>query len=169
MSIATYIRPVYNEDKVCIVNTADFALITEKALESPLQRFRICVHPDNGSPIHEMFICLNKNTYVQPHKHINKTESYLLLKGELDIIFFDEEGNETSRASLTEHSAGGNFFLRAESSLWHTVLVKSDYVIMFETTNGPLDPTKTVFADWAPPPRDEDGVKSFMNKLSGNV
>ena len=39
-----------------------------------------------------MFVCLHKDTYVAPHFHKNKTESYHIIEGKVDIYFFNKKG-----------------------------------------------------------------------------
>ena len=39
-----------------------------------------------------MFIVHPKGTYVRPHKHIKKAESMIVLKGKVDYLIFNENG-----------------------------------------------------------------------------
>ena len=42
-----------------------------------------------------MFIALSDETYIRPHKHLNKSESLHVLEGSADVVFFDEKGKIT--------------------------------------------------------------------------
>ena len=66
-------------DDVFNVSENNFPLDSEKikklvdeARKSSRKRARLCVHNDNDSNLHEMFIAKLKSTYVRPHKNHNK-------------------------------------------------------------------------------------------------
>ena len=40
------------------------------------------------------------------------------------------------------------FLFRISNSAWHTVVPKSDFVIIHEVTKGPFNKNSSEFADW---------------------
>ena len=40
-----------------------------------------------------MFIVLSKETYIRPHKHVNRIESLHVVEGKARAVFFDEIGS----------------------------------------------------------------------------
>jgi cupin fold WbuC family metalloprotein len=129
------------------------------------RRARINAHPSNDSNVHEMIIAFLKDSYVPPHRHQNKTESFHVIKGELDVVFFNEKGEINNRIELSDYSSGAPFYFRSNNKNWHTVIIKSDYAIIHETTKGPFNPSQTEYASWAPTYNDSKEVKIFMNSL----
>ena len=67
---------------VCLA-AADVERVREQSLRSARQRARICAHPVTDDPLHEMIICLNRGTYIRPHRHAGKSESFHMIEGEL--------------------------------------------------------------------------------------
>ena len=59
--------------------------------KNPRQRARYCTHSLVDDEVHEMVIYHKEGTYIRPHKHIGKTESFHLIDGEADVVFFDDE------------------------------------------------------------------------------
>ena len=112
--------------------------LKKKAFNSRLKRSRICVHRDNKDKIHEMFVCLHKDTYVAPHYHKNKTESYHIIEGRVDFYFFNKKGKVSKKINLNVKSKKQNFYLRIGPNIHHTLVPKTNYVIFHEVTNGPF-------------------------------
>lgn len=112
-----------------------------------------------------MLIGLCRDTYVRPHRHLDKTESFHVIEGVIEVILFDESGHIGRRVMLG--SSGGRlpFYIRSVNRVWHSVLIHTDFALIHETTNGPFDPKKTEFPSWAPAPDDEEAVGRFMLRL----
>jgi hypothetical protein len=51
---------------------------------------------------------------------------------------------------------------------YHTFIVKTD-LLFHETTTGPFDPADTLFAPWSPEETDPEGIRAFMEDLTGRV
>ena len=82
-------------------------------------RFR---HRDAAETLHEMFICLHRDTYIRPHKHDGKSESFHIVQGEVDVLIFDGRGKVTQVVSLGEFSSGNPFYYRLAVPAFHCVL-----------------------------------------------
>ena len=93
----------------------------------------------------------------------------MILEGELDLIYFNDIGEIKEIFELSDANSGKPFFLRSENELWHTLLIKSDYVILIETTNGPLNKKLTKFAEWSPESDNLDKVNSYLKELENTV
>ena len=50
------------------------------------------MHRDLNDLLHEMIIVIDKNSYIRPHKHLWKSESFHLIYGEADIVIFNDYG-----------------------------------------------------------------------------
>jgi cupin fold WbuC family metalloprotein len=157
--LKTNVLPISSNDCLNLVNS------TQKSL---LKRSRICAHKDNEDLIHEMIIHFSKDSYIRPHKHINKTESYLILEGEVDLIYFNDDGKIIESHSLFSYKnakENQNFYIRTSNMLFHTLYIKSDYLLMLEITNGPFNKKESIFAEWAPTQEKEEEIKYFLNSL----
>ena len=129
------------------------------------KRVRICLHKNQKSKLHEMIIILSKDTYIRPHKHIDKAESLHVIEGSADVIFFDYKGKIIKKIRLTAKKDKFTFYYRLSSSVFHTFKLKSKHFIFHETTEGPLLKKKTIYAKWSPSENNQFEVKKFINTL----
>jgi len=140
--------------------------IKQAAQEAPLGRARICLHHDNTDNIHEMIIAFCKDSYIRPHKHIDKSESFHVIEGELLVAFFDETGEVTHKIKMGPYGSSHTFVYRLSSSLWHMVIPLSEFVVIHETTAGPFMKEEVIFPEWAPEDSDIKGIKILLDRIA---
>lgn len=128
-------------------------------------RMRLCAHRAADEPIHEMLIALSKATYIRPHRHAGKSESVHVIKGHGDLVRFDESGRLHDVLRIGPHGSGYCFYYRMATPEYHTLIVRSDVLVVHETTNGPFRPTGTEFAPWAPDEGDAAGRAAFLAQV----
>lgn len=158
----------YAEKRLVVVNRQNVEFLKKQALGNQRQRSRLCAHNHTEDITQEMIIILGKGNYVHPHKHLDKSESFHIIEGSADLIFFDEEGQVTDVVELGDYASGNMFYYRIAESLYHSVIVTSDIFVFHETTEGPYiqsHRTDTVFASWAPKESDAQAVKLYMDSL----
>ena len=150
------------------LSARDVADVVARARRSPRKRARLCAHPTPADSMHEMVICLARGTYVRPHRHAGKSESFHVIEGELDVVLFDDSGSIADVIELGPYQSGKTFFYRLMVPAFHTVLVNTPHVLFHETTNGPFDPATTEFAAWAPG-EGEEGVVAYLDRIRAEV
>jgi cupin fold WbuC family metalloprotein len=150
------------------VTAADVAEVVARATRSPRKRARLCAHPSPSDALHEMLICLARETYVRPHRHADKSESFHIIEGELDLVLFDDAGAVIDVIAMGPYQSGKAFFYRLMEPCFHTILVKTPYALFHETTNGPFDAADTEFAEWAPT-EGEPEVTRYIERLRSEV
>ncbi len=140
-------------------------LLKEETLTSPKKRSRICIHKSNEELVHQMIIAMPQNHYVQPHKHIGKSESYQVIEGEALFVQFDEKGNvaHTNPLNSLHH------FTNTAEAKYHTLIVLSDFFVFTETTNGPFDPKANIPAPWAPSENEDEVIALYQQKLINSI
>ena len=139
-----------------IRNNQDTIYIDRKKLEElkilaqkdPNKRARICLHKNDEEMVQEMIIAFCKDSYIRPHRHIDKSESYHIIEGRIEIIFYNDNGIEIDKVVLSDKMDEHPFLFRISNSDWHTVVPKSDFVIIHEVTKGPFNKNSSEFADW---------------------
>lgn len=139
--------------------------LQEQAKTTKNHRARICVHGNEHSPVHEMFIAMTDQSYVRPHKHLTKDESCQIFKGEVVAVLFDDHGNVERFQELGDIQSGKDFYLRLRPSTWHCLLLLSDILVFKEVVAGPFDMDDCEFPEWAPDGSDPVAVKQFQEKL----
>ena len=157
---------LYTDDPIVEVGRADIQGLKQAALSNPRRRIRLCGHRDVGATLHEMLIVHARDTYVRPHKHLNKSESFHVVEGVADIVVFDDSGNVTTVVPMGDYASGRKFFYRLSDPCFHTLLITSEFFVFHETTNGPFARTDTVFAPWAPEDKDEVAGQRFLQETA---
>ena len=153
-------------DDIAKVDRSDIEWLKAQAAKNPRERVRLCAHLDAGDAVHEMLIVHTKNTYIRPHKHPGKTESFHLIEGALDIVVFEDSGEIREHIPMGDYASGGRFFWRLSTSYFHTVIPRSDVVVFHETTSGPfVRETSKADADWSPDENDNEANTRFMAEL----
>ncbi len=157
---------LYTSDPITKVSFSDIEILKAKASGNRRRRVRLCAHSSINDSLHEMLIVHTKDAYVRPHKHPNKSESYHLIEGELQIVVFDDAGGVCEGIQIGPYGSGRTFFYRLSDSYFHMVIPVSDFVVFHETTNGPFRREDTVFAPWAPEDSDHTAVRNYMEHLA---
>jgi len=159
----------YTEEKVISLGKRDITLLIELAKANSRRRVRLCCHSSLDDTLHEMVIVHERNTYVRPHKHLNKTESMTVLLGEADYVTFSQDGEITEVLTLGDPRSEHTFFQTIRDERFHTLLVRSDWLAFVETTKGPFKKEDNVDAKWSPPSKKEKEVQSFLKSLIKEV
>ena len=157
---------VYETDgEIAMLTARDVAFLKRAAAVNPRRRARICAHHGTGDRLHEMVMVHAGGVYIRPHKHLDKSESFHIIEGRLKVFLFDDAGKLTQTIQMGEPGSGDVFFYRLQSSVYHSVLPESDFVVYHEVTNGPFDPARTIPAPWAPAEGDAAKSAKFLKSL----
>jgi cupin fold WbuC family metalloprotein len=148
---------LYAEDPIVQVDRQDIEFLIKRAVQSPRQRVRLCTHKDTSDRLHEMLIVHGRNCYVRPHKHLAKSEAFHVIQGVVDVVLLDEAGKVVEVIKMGDYASGRKFYYRLADPLYHTLLIRSEWLVFHEITNGPFKREDTVFAPWAPE-LDDDGA-----------
>ena len=72
------------------------------------------------------------------HRHKNTDETYIILRGKLDVKFYNEQKElvETYRLDPTE----GKFGIHIPANSWHNIEVLETGTVIFEVKEGPYFP-----------------------------
>lgn len=156
---------LFADDDIVVVDGELLQTLRDMAKAAPLKRSRYCLHRSSEDPIQEMVIAFARGSYVRPHRHNGKSESFHILEGLLQVILLDDDGRVMRRIPLGPPGSGRPSVYRISCNAWHYVLIESESVIFHETTNGPFIPGQTEFATWAPDGTDNVAVADFVERL----
>src|SRR3989338_2671222 len=157
------------DERIVNLGAKEIEFLKSQVYQNERKRVRLCAHKNVEDKLHEMFVVYVKETYVRSNKHIKKEESLHIIEGAADFVFFDEEGNITNVVPLGNYSSGRQFYCRIPESVYHTFIIRSDIIVIHESTPGPFRREDTVFASWAPEEGDRIRVEKFMNELEKKV
>lgn len=122
-------------------------------------------HPTYHDPINRMLNAFEPGTYVQPHKHEDpdKREVFLVLKGKLAMVFFNDEGEITEHVILSHSS--GNYGVEIPPKVWHTAISLESGTVVYEIKDGPyVQANDKNFASWAPK-EEEVGCERYLEVI----
>jgi cupin fold WbuC family metalloprotein len=139
---------------------------TEKAKLSPRLRMNCNFHSELDDPVNRLLNAMEPGTYLRPHRHCNpdRDEIFLLLRGRVAILIFDDAGNVTEQAVLDPQQ--GCFGGEIPAGVWHGLLVLETGSVIYEVKQGPYAPLSPEnMASWAPPAEDVEGVRHYMDSL----
>lgn len=155
----------YSDETVIELCAGDIKQLKDVAAKASRRKSRICAHKSPDDRVHEMVIVHAKDTYVRPHKHIGKSESFHVIEGTGRVVLFDNEGKIARVVELGDSRSGRTFYYRLDEPAYHTLIIDSDIIVFHETTVGPFNREDTVFAPWSPEDTDEAGKNYFLSKL----
>jgi cupin fold WbuC family metalloprotein len=154
---------------IATIGVDDIEMLRRAVGKTAKKRVRINAHSDGGDQLHEMIIAIDHTSYIRPHKHPGKSEAFHIVEGAVDIVIFDEAGEITRIVPLAAKAAGTNggaaFYYRMSGPFFHTLIIRSDLLVVHEITNGPFRPEATVFAEFAPPDCDTQAAARYRSEL----
>lgn len=112
--------------------------ITDKAKASERLRMNFNLHETLDSKAQRLINALEPGTILPVHRHQTTAETYILLRGKLKVMFYDEDGTETSRFYLNPKE--GKYGVHIPKSQWHTLEVLEKGTVIFEVKEGPYIP-----------------------------
>lgn len=140
--------------------------IGEKAKQSPRLRMNYNFHDKLEDPVNRLINAMEPGTYLRPHRHLNpdKDESFLLLRGRVVVLIFDENGKVTEKLILDPKA--GVYGADIKAGVWHGLLVLEPDSVIYEAKPGPFAPlTPENMVPWSPEPEDTEGVTKFLEWL----
>lgn len=141
--------------------------LISQAAESPRKRSHYNIHESLTDVVQKLLVAATTQSYFRPHRHADKSEFALVLRGRFVVFSFDDQGNITQRQHIGEGT--GVKGLELPPNTWHCWLSLSDDALFFETKQGPYDPaTASEFAPWAPAENTPEAVH-YLEMLRTSV
>ena len=156
-----------NKYKVPLLLDSEVKTHFELATNSVRKRSPKILHK-KGDYFNQVFNFILEDSYMHPHLHPGqeKIEKMYLIKGSFELILFNEVGHITQKIILEE---GKLDFIEVPAFTWHTYVMLSDEVIIYETMEGIYDiDTWKKMASWAPKENSLDASK-YLEMLKCKV
>ena len=125
--------------------------LSSEAANSERKRKNYNYHDLYSDTLQRMLNAMEPGTYVQPHKHEDpdKREAFILLRGRMAVVTFDDAGNITDHIILDVNE--GNYGAEIPDKTWHTIISLKKGSVIYELKDGPYTPINDKnFAPWAP-------------------
>ena len=96
------------------------------------------LHDSLDSKVQRLFNALEPGTVLPIHRHQNTDETYILIRGKIEVIFYDDDKNITDRFVISQED--GIFGVHILKNTWHTLEVLESGSVIFEVKEGPYQP-----------------------------
>lgn len=150
-------------EPITTVGPGEVAFVKAQARRAQRRRARLCLHRSSYDRLHDMVIALDITTYLRPHRHEDKSETFHVIEGEASVVVFDAKGNIEHVIALGgEHGAR---IYRLDEAHYHTLVVHSEMLVIHEITNGPFTPNSTDYASFAPAEADVILANAYLRDL----
>ena len=128
-------------------------------------------HPKLDDPVQRLLNALEPGTYIRPHKHYGKEESFVLLRGTVLAVSFNDDGSIHDHYILDARE--GHLGLEFEENVYHMLTSLATGSVVYEIKEGPFIPhSEEGSAPWAPPegtPEGSEFLKSTLDRLGLKV
>lgn len=112
--------------------------VSERAKTSERLRMNYNLHEAADSKAQRLFNALEPGTLLPIHRHRHTAETYILVRGRIDVIFYNDQGVEVERFVL--NPSNGNYGVHIPKGQWHTLDVLERDTVIFEVKDGPYTP-----------------------------
>jgi len=129
--------------------------VSAKAKVSPRMRMNYNFHPELSDPVQRLLNALEPWTYIRPHRHAAKEESFVLLRGTVLAVTFNDDGSIRDHAVLSRES--GILGVEFEENCYHMLTSLESGSVVYEIKEGPfIAHTEDTSAPWSPPEGSSD-------------
>jgi cupin fold WbuC family metalloprotein len=147
-----------------LISTTLLDELAAKAASSPRRRAHHNFHASQADLVQRFAVVALRGSYIRPHRHWTKAEMVIVVRGQVEIVLFDNAGHVTDRYAFGEGTP--NMAYELPEGTLHTLLTVSDSAAFLEVKEGPYDPaTAAEFAAWAPE-EGSPGIANFQNWVS---
>ena len=112
--------------------------VSERANASDRLRMNLNFHETLDAKAQRLLNALQPGTILPIHRHQHTSETYVLLRGQIRVMFYNDLGNETE--SFLLNPLKGNYGVHIPKGQWHTLEVLENDSVLFEVKDGPYAP-----------------------------
>lgn len=148
---------------ISTVGPTEIAFVKAQARTVVRRRARLCLHRSSYDRLHDMVIALDMSTYLRPHRHDDKSETFHIIEGAASVVIFDDTGRIERVIELGGEQ--GQRLYRLDEPRYHTLVIQSEMLVIHEVTNGPFSPGATDYAAFAPAEDDTAKANAYLRDL----
>jgi cupin fold WbuC family metalloprotein len=101
-------------------------------------RMNYNLHESFDEPVQRMFNALEPGTNIPIARHLESSETLIVLRGKLQVQIFDT--NKNIMEDVTIGAGTGNIGYHIPKGSWHKVISLEHGTVCFETREGPYRP-----------------------------
>ncbi|HLP04721.1 MAG TPA: WbuC family cupin fold metalloprotein [Paludibacter sp.] len=121
-----------------IINNKLLDLVSGEAQESPRLRMNFNFHKSLEAKAQRLLNALEPGTELPIHRHTETAETYIVLRGSLNVLFYNSDKVLTEKSEICP--AKGTYGVDIPAGQWHTIEVLESGTVIFEVKEGPYKP-----------------------------
>lgn len=121
-----------------LINDELLDKVSGMAKESPRLRMNWNFHKSLEAKAQRLLNALEPGTVLPIHRHRHTAETYILLRGRIKVMFYDDNRNLTEETTLDPEA--GNYGINIPENQWHTLEVLESGSVILEVKEGPYSP-----------------------------
>lgn len=112
--------------------------VTAEAKASERLRMNYNFHESLDAPSQRLLNALEPGTVLPIHRHMHTSETYVVLRGRLNVDFYNDDRQVTDHYELDPEA--GVYGVNIPRGQWHTIEVLCSGTVIFEVKDGPYKP-----------------------------
>ena len=112
--------------------------VSAAAKRSERSRMNYNFHDSLAAPPQRLLNALEPGTIMPVHRHRHTSETYILIRGAIKMMFYSDSGEVTESVILSDKN--DNFGYNIPVGQWHSLEVLESDTVIFETKDGPYAP-----------------------------
>ena len=133
-----YLLPVPLKTRQMMITEQLLNQISLQAEESPRLRMNYNLHESLEDTTHRFFNAMEPGTIVPIHRHRDTAETFMLVRGKMRVVFYDDYKNIIEDNVLSTDN--GNYGVHIPVGVWHWVEILEPNTVTFEVKEGPYHP-----------------------------
>lgn len=121
-----------------LINETLLDEVTQQAKESPRLRMNHNLHDSLDAKAQRLLNALEPGTVVPVHRHRHTAETYVLLRGKIKVMYYNDRKEETEQVVLDPKT--GSYGVHIPAGQWHTLEVLESGSVILEVKDGPYAP-----------------------------
>jgi cupin fold WbuC family metalloprotein len=121
-----------------IIDTVLLDSISKEANQSPRLRMNHNLHASLDDKVQRLLNAMEPGTILPVHRHKDTDETYIILRGKLDVKVYNERKELIDTIRLDP--AEGKYGIHIPANSWHNVEVIDAGTVIFEVKEGPYLP-----------------------------
>ena len=123
---------------MALINEELLDRVTGEAKRSPRLRMKYNFHETLDAKAQRLLNALEPGTVLPVHRHCQTAETYLVLRGVIKVLFYDDRKRLLETFLLDPRE--GNYGVHIPKGQWHTLEVLESGTVIFEVKDGPYQP-----------------------------
>lgn len=121
-----------------VINKHILDELTAQAKASPRLRMAMDLRNSPEDLSQRMLNALEPGTVMPIHRHRASSETVVIIRGKIEWVFYDDNGNETERVVLDAN--GDPRMLNVERDRWHSLVCLEEGSVLYESKDGAYEP-----------------------------